>query len=83
MILFFGTRPGKAENMDLGGISCPHCGQQHTLVATVRPNYFHLFWLPLFRVATWRFVSCDHCKRVYYKDEFTEPMRDAMNRSSN
>ncbi|MCW5516073.1 zinc-ribbon domain-containing protein [Muriicola sp. Z0-33] len=78
MILFFGTRPGKAEHKNLSNLTCPHCQQRHTLTATLRPNYFHLFWLPLFRVSTWRFIGCDHCKRVYYKDEFTDEMVKAL-----
>lgn len=74
MILFFGTRPGKKVEQQLRGVSCNHCGQIGTLTAFSRSNYFHLFWLPLFKIGTSRYAECSHCKKVYYKDEFTREM---------
>ena len=78
MILFFGTRPGKTRTRDLAGINCPNCGQQYTLEATITPHFFHLFWIPLFKLNTFRFIRCTYCKAAYYKDEFTEDMADAL-----
>ncbi|WP_240740236.1 zinc ribbon domain-containing protein [Flagellimonas allohymeniacidonis] len=43
-----------------------------------QPNYFHLFWLPLFTINTSHFVECSHCKRVFYKEEFTQEMEKAI-----
>ncbi|NAS14000.1 zinc-ribbon domain-containing protein [Flavobacteriaceae bacterium R33] len=74
MILFFGTRPGKQRTRILTQSICPFCEQKGSLQATEVPNYFHLFWIPLFRVQTSRFASCSHCKRTYYKEEFTAEM---------
>nr|WP_299346123.1 zinc-ribbon domain-containing protein [Allomuricauda sp.] len=81
MILFFGTRPGKAKTQHLKGLSCPHCGQYGTLSAVSQPNYFHLFWIPLFTINTSQFAECSHCKRVYYKEEFTQEMQRAIGSS--
>ncbi|UOY07602.1 zinc ribbon domain-containing protein [Muricauda sp. SCSIO 64092] len=75
MILFFGTRPGKKMERQLPGVSCPHCSQVGTLTLVSRPNYFHLFWLPLFTIQTSRYAECSHCKRVYHEDEFTAEMK--------
>ncbi|TAI46889.1 zinc-ribbon domain-containing protein [Flagellimonas allohymeniacidonis] len=78
MILFFGTRPGKAKTQRMHNISCPHCHQLGTLSMVSQPNYFHLFWLPLFTINTSHFVECSHCKRVFYKEEFTQEMEKAI-----
>ncbi len=78
MILFFGTRPGKRTVQVLKRVSCPHCHQKGTLQLIAQPNYFHLFWLPLFTIGTSRFAECSFCKRVYYQEEFTREMRQEM-----
>ncbi|SHG84828.1 zinc-ribbon domain-containing protein [Flagellimonas flava] len=80
MILFFGTRSGKKESKKLIGVSCPHCGQHETLTSVSQANYFHLFWLPLFKIGTNSFAECSHCKRGFYKEEFTPEMERAINR---
>lgn len=78
MIFFFGTRSGKPRTQALHNVACPHCYQTHTLTAVARPNYAHLFWIPLFTVAAFRFVSCWPCKRLYYKEAFTPNMQHAL-----
>ncbi|WP_343487654.1 zinc-ribbon domain-containing protein [Allomuricauda sp. d1] len=78
MILFFGTRSGKQVSKPMNGVSCPHCSQTGTLTAHVQPNYFHLFWIPLFKIGTSRYAECSHCKRVYYKEEFSDEMERAL-----
>lgn len=77
-ILFFGTRPGTPSSHFLQGVSCPYCTRKNTLTAKVTSHYFHLFWLPLFRVATFRVAECAHCKRTYDQDDFTEAMIKAL-----
>jgi len=79
MILFFGTRHGKKVVQQLHGVSCPHCHQTDTLTVISQPNYFHVFWLPLFTMGTSRYAECSHCKRVYYKEEFTDEMEKSVN----
>ncbi|HEA23012.1 MAG TPA: zinc-ribbon domain-containing protein [Pricia antarctica] len=78
MILFFGTRPGKAENIHLDDVPCPFCGQIDTLTLSRTSNWFHLFWIRIFRISSNVFAECSHCKRVYYEEEFTEPMQKAL-----
>lgn len=78
MILFFGTRPGKSEIEKLHGVRCPHCEQVDTLTVSKTSNWFHLFWIKLFRISSNTVAECSHCKRVYYLEEFTEPMRSAL-----
>ncbi|MRX65790.1 zinc-ribbon domain-containing protein [Maribacter luteus] len=80
MILFFGTRPGKEQIRKLTNVKCSFCEQTNTLTAYIRSNYFHLFWIKLFKISTSEVIECSHCKRVYYKEEFTEEMKDALNR---
>ena len=75
MILFFGTKPGKRITKQLHHVSCNHCQQIDTITVISQPNYFHLFWIPLFKIGTSRFAECSHCKKVYYKDEFTFEMQ--------
>lgn len=77
MILFLGTRPGKTIWKELAQVSCPNCGQLNTLTTTITPNYFHIFWVPVFRISTSSFAECSHCKRAFYKEEFTDEMEAA------
>jgi hypothetical protein len=74
MILFLGTKPGKATSKLLQNVVCSYCKNKGTLTAVTGTTYFHLFWISLFRVGTHTTISCSHCKRTYYKDEFTEEM---------
>ncbi|MBT8237349.1 MAG: zinc-ribbon domain-containing protein [Croceitalea sp.] len=74
MILFLGTRPGKKTKSLLEGVTCPYCGQKETLSLTLQTNYFHLFWLPILKIGTSRYAECSHCKRFFYKKEFTSEM---------
>lgn len=75
MILFFGTRPGKRETKQLSQINCPYCHQQGTLTAISQGNYFHLFWIKLFKISTNSYAECSHCKRAFYENEFSEEMK--------
>lgn len=75
MILFFGTRPGKTEIVQMHGVACPFCEQKDTLTISKISNWFHLFWIKLFRISTNTVAECSHCKRVYYEEEFTESMQ--------
>ncbi|WP_222983345.1 zinc-ribbon domain-containing protein [Flagellimonas meishanensis] len=78
MILFFGTRPGKRETKSLKNVACPFCGQRDTLTVVSQPNYAHLFWVPIFTIKTEQFAECSHCKKVYYKEDFTQEMQKAL-----
>lgn len=78
MVLFFGTRPGKQVLRAIDGVACPYCSQTGTLTACMQPNYFHLFWIPLFKVGTYCFVECAHCRKVYFKEGFTPQMEKAV-----
>ena len=79
MILFIGTRPGKQETRQLQGPSCTFCNQTDTLIAFIQSNYFHLFWIKLFKISKHEMIECSHCKRVFYKEEFTQEMVNALN----
>ncbi|MGB5500615.1 MAG: zinc-ribbon domain-containing protein [Maribacter sp.] len=79
MILFLGTRPGKEEMRKLQGASCTFCNQTDTLTAFIQSNYFHLFWIKLFKISKHEMIECSHCKKVFHKEEFTEEMVDALN----
>ncbi|WP_422083714.1 zinc-ribbon domain-containing protein [Ulvibacterium sp.] len=78
MILFLGTRPGKTEIKRLSGVRCPFCNQTGTLTVSRTSNYFHLFWVKLFKISTSKLAECSHCKRVYYQNEFTPEMENAI-----
>lgn len=78
MFLFLGTRPGKQISQKLTGVSCPYCSQSGTLTVLSTANYFHLFWIPLFKIGSSRFAECSHCKRSYYKEEFSAEMERAL-----
>ena len=79
MILFFGTRPGKEETLKLHGVSCSFCNQPNKLTAVVQSNFLHLFWIKLFKISKHEMIECSHCKRVFYKEEFTQEMVNALN----
>lgn len=78
MILFFGTRPGKTEKRVLEHVSCPNCNQKNTLVIATTSNYFHLFWIKLFKISNRCIAECTYCKRGYYENDFTEEMKKSL-----
>ncbi|PWL37840.1 zinc-ribbon domain-containing protein [Flagellimonas aquimarina] len=78
MILFFGTKTGKKETKALRNTICRYCSQMGTLTAVSQPNYFHLFWIPLFKISVSRYAECSHCRRVYYKEDFTPEMKKEL-----
>lgn len=78
MILFFGTRPGKSKTVTLSHATCSYCRQRGTLTASIASNYFHLFWIKLFKISSFKIAECSHCKKVYYQEEFTEEMNRAL-----
>ncbi|MEM9075703.1 MAG: zinc-ribbon domain-containing protein [Bacteroidota bacterium] len=82
MILFFGTRPGKSSSQLLQGVSCPFCGQRNTLTVISRPNYAHLFWIPIFTINSSTHAECSHCKKYFYKEEFSTEMKQASQKVS-
>jgi len=81
MIFFFGTRPGKTEIKTLDGVQCPYCEKADTLKASNTSNWFHIFWIKLFKISSDTISECSHCKRVYYKEEFTAEMNQALDES--
>ncbi|MCM4169418.1 hypothetical protein KCTC52924_00452 [Arenibacter antarcticus] len=78
MILFLGTKPGKTTSKVIPNVACPYCEQRNTLMAVTTTNYFHLFWISLFRIGTSTTISCSHCKKTYFKDEFNTEMIQGM-----
>ncbi|MCX2719153.1 zinc-ribbon domain-containing protein [Lentiprolixibacter aurantiacus] len=78
MILFFGTRPGKTRTAALTGVSCPHCGNKGQLTASSTPNFIHIFWIPVYRLGTSLVAECSHCKRGFYKEDFSSEMKRAV-----
>jgi len=78
MILFFGTRSGKTELTALSNVKCPHCEQAGTLTVSKTNNWFHLFWIKLFKVSTNIIAECSHCKGVYFEAEFSEEMKNKL-----
>ena len=77
MILFFGMRPGKSEIRELNNVPCPYCEQINTLTISKSSNWFHLFWIKLFKISSNTVAECSHCKRVYFEDEFSSDMKQA------
>ncbi len=71
MIFFFGTRPGKTETKQLEGVLCPFCEQPNTLAAIKTSNWFHFFWIKVFRISSNTIAECSHCKRGFYEEEFS------------
>lgn len=80
MILFLGVRPLQAKNKNLTGVVCPYCGQKDSLTGSLVPHYFHLFWIPLFPLYTSSEASCSHCKKGFFKEEFSPEMRRALSK---
>ena len=78
MILFFGTKPGKSISKSLEQVTCPHCEQMGTLTAVSSTTFFHLFWISLFRVGSTNTISCSHCKKTYFEEEFTAEMQQQL-----
>jgi len=75
MIFFFGTRPGKLMLKNLEHVNCPYCEQIGTLSVSKTSNWFHFFWIKLFKISSNLIAECSHCKRAYFEDEFTEEMK--------
>ena len=83
MILFFGTRSGKPETKILFNSTCSYCQQRGTLSAINQKNYFHIFWIKLFKISSTTRIECSHCKRGYYENEFTEEMNLELSKTNN
>ncbi|TFG78642.1 MAG: zinc-ribbon domain-containing protein [Flavobacteriales bacterium] len=80
MILFFGIRPGKTHCVELTDIICPYCQNTDTLNVAITSNYFHLFWIKIFKIGTYKTVICSHCKKLYDQEDFSESMKIALER---
>lgn len=78
MILFLGTRPGKTEIRKLNAVACPYCEQTDMLTLSKTSNWFHLFWIKLFKISSNTVAECSHCKRVYFENEFSEEIKNAL-----
>ncbi|MFH6604635.1 zinc-ribbon domain-containing protein [Maribacter algicola] len=78
MILFFGTRPGKTQFHSLPEVACPYCEQRATMTLYKTSNWFHLFWIKLFKISSSRMAECSHCKKVFYEEEFSDAMQAAI-----
>lgn len=78
MILFFGTRPGKTQSVHLTNINCPYCHQLGTLTAYKTSNWFHFFWIRIFRISSNVHAECSYCKRGFYKEEFSDEMNQNL-----
>lgn len=75
-LIFFGARKGKTEKWPLP-VACPYCAQTDSLTLQRTPVYFHLFWIPLFKISVDTFALCSHCKRGYERSEFSSEMLEA------
>lgn len=82
MIFFFGTRPSRTEAKNLNGIVCPHCKQLNTLTVSKTTNWFHFFWIKIFKISNNTIAECSHCKRVYFEEEFSTEMKRAVDQGS-
>ncbi|AYN66871.1 zinc-ribbon domain-containing protein [Euzebyella marina] len=78
MILFFGTRSGKTRSHSLPHTFCPYCEQQGTLTVYKTSNWFHIFWIRIFKISTNMMAECSHCKRGFHKEEFSEDMSQQL-----
>ena len=78
MIFFFGTRPGKTEIKNLANVACPYCEQSGTLTVSKTSNWFHFFWIKVFKISNNTIGECSHCKRVYFENEFSHEMQRAV-----
>ncbi|MBM1108123.1 zinc-ribbon domain-containing protein [Aurantibacter crassamenti] len=78
MIFFFGTRPGKTEIKPLKNVICSYCEQMQTLTLSKTNNWFHIFWLKIFKISSNNIIECSHCKRLYFEEEFTNEMRNEL-----
>lgn len=74
MILFFGTKKGKENSKKMPNLVCGHCGQKGTVTLYTQETLAHVFWLPITKIGTNHYAECSHCKRVYYKDDFSADM---------
>ena len=78
MILFFGVRPGRTRTIPLEGISCPYCHTKGKLTVNSTPSFVHLFWIPVYRLGTNLVAECNHCKRGFFKEEFSPEMKQLV-----
>jgi len=81
MILFLGTKLGKATYKNMKAVNCVYCHKIGTLQLVSVPTYLHLFWIPLLKISTKIQASCNHCRKTYMQEEFTMAMKKAQNMS--
>ncbi|MGA0828608.1 MAG: zinc-ribbon domain-containing protein [Flavobacteriaceae bacterium] len=68
MFLFLGTRELNRNETLLSGSQCTYCNQATTLIETRYDTFFHLFWIPLFKVGSHGYTQCTHCKRLEFNE---------------
>lgn len=82
MLIFFGTRSSKIHsNRITSNTECPHCNSQNSFIYSVYGTYFHIFWIPMFRLGRRTIVECSHCKKTYGEEELSESVRIALNKT--
>ena len=63
-MIIYGSRSSHLRSISLENETCPHCGQQGSMVMSTFTRYAHIFWIPLFSVGRFSLSECKHCRQV-------------------
>ncbi|MGB0527041.1 MAG: zinc-ribbon domain-containing protein [Flavobacteriaceae bacterium] len=69
IFLFFGTRTLDQKSTQRHDLTCSHCNIKGQILQYSQSEYFHLFWIPIFKIKTHEYGQCEHCKKHYYSED--------------
>lgn len=77
-MFFFAVMGTSAKKESVGSVSfyCPHCNSNQTMSVFKDYNYFHIFFVPIFKFSTEYYGICEMCKTEYYIDNQTGKLLD-------
>ncbi|MAJ32704.1 MAG: zinc-ribbon domain-containing protein [Flavobacteriaceae bacterium] len=68
IFLFFGSRTLDQKSTQRLDLTCSYCNIKGQIQQYSQSEYFHLFWIPIFRIKSHEHGQCAHCKK-YYTDQ--------------
>ena len=68
-MIIYGSRSSHLKSIQLDSETCPHCGQQGSLIMSTYTRYAHVFWIPFFSLGRFSISQCQHCKHTMGQKE--------------
>ncbi len=57
----YGTKRKLVPDSSLGATTCPNCGHNVEMALAHESGYFHIYWIPIFPLPSWKVKLCPNC----------------------